>query len=227
MMKINTKDWTTFLSTAKVYMSEANIVIKDNTARITGIDLTHTNMIDAVIPCESEINTTIPVSLEKMVKALSAIGSDAEIELTDGYMVLHGEHSKIKVPLLAVESKFTWPPKFAGEPPANCDIDPSLLVPLVSYGQYISAGICNISIADTRMTITVGQVPETSEIQSPCTAVGEAASTMDLAYVELLMKNIKSDSVNIGGFGRDMPMLFTWTAGQGRYKVIVAPRVED
>lgn len=228
MISVNTKDWVTFLSTAKSYMAEANIIVKDNTARITGVDLTHTNMIDAAIPCEYDGELTIPVSLDRMVKALSTIGQEADIELTDGYMVLHGEHSKIKIPLLAeVNSRFSWPAKFAGEAPAQCEIDTSLLMPFVSYGQYTNAGIFHVDISDTKMTITIGEMPETSEVQSPNTAVGEAHSTMDLAYIELLLKNIKGGNVSVCGFGNNVPMLFSWTAGEGQYKVLVAPRIED
>lgn len=228
MMKVDTKDWITFLSTAKSYMSEANIVIKDNMARIVGVDMTHTNMLAAAIPCEYEGETIIPVSLEKMVKALSAVGQDADMELTDGYLTLHGEHSKIKVPLLAdVESKFRWPDKFAEAGPAQCDIDVSLLVPLISYGQYIGAGQARVVIADTRMNIIVGEVPETSEIQSPDTAVGESDCKLGLSYIELLLKNIKGGVLHVSGYGNNMPVLFSWSAGEGQYKVLMAPWIEE
>lgn len=227
MIHANVKDWTPFLACAKAYTEEANIMIENNTARIVCIDTTHTCMVNAVIPCESDQNTVLPVKLEKFGKALSAAG-DSDIEVSEGYITLHGCHAKVKVPLLSVEQKFNWPPKFSGEPSAYCDIDPSLLAPIVSYGQYVSAVIADVKISDTRMVVTVGQVPETSEIQSPSTAVGEGHSTLDVTYVDALMKLIKgTPEVTIGIFQNDAPVLFKWTMGEGQYKVIVAPRIED
>lgn len=228
MMKINTSDWITFVGNAKNYLDEANIVLTEGKAEIVGIDLTHTNMIQAVLNCDCDVEGTIPISTEKMLKALGAVGPEAELEVKDGYVILYGQHTKIKVPLLAFESNFKWPPTFSKEPAAYCDIDPSLLAPMVSYGQYAKMGIAKVAIQDTRMVITVGEHPETSEIQAPNTAVGNSTSILDLQYIELLMKILKgTDNVTVCGYADGNPILFKWTAGNGEYKVLMAPRVED
>lgn len=224
---VNIQDLSALLSCAKMYMDEATIKISNGYAEIVEVDPTHTQMLHGRVKCDSE-PCEISVGLEKIIKAISAAGKDCTLELTDSQLILHGAHSRIKVPLIIRDSKFKWPAKFTGEPVATCDISPSLLAPSLSYGIYTNSVAARFKIADTRMTIEMGQAPDITELQSPSTAVGECAVNIDLAYLDTLIKYVKAvPTITVCGYGDNVPLMFRWTDGTGEYKVLVAPRIEE
>ena len=161
-MDVNAQELLSLLSCAKLYLDEAIIRVGNGKAQILEVDPTHTQMMQGEIDCNSE-PCLVPINLEKMIKALSAAGKDAKITVGDGILEIHGEHTRIKVPLITKEATFKWPAPFAGNPLAECELDPSLLAPMISYGQYTSSSVATFKIGDTRMRIEIGQIPDTSE----------------------------------------------------------------
>ena len=225
-LKVDAGDLTTLLSCAKLYLDEATIRVANGKATIMEVDPTHTQMMCGSIDCQSE-DCEIPVNLEKLIKALSAAGQGAVIELDDGFIRIHGAHTRIKIPLIYRDVNFKWPAKFSGQPIAECDLPPSILAPVISYGQYTSSAAAKFTIGDTRMTIEIGQEPDVSEIVCPNTAVGESTVTVDLTYLDTIIKHVKNlPTVKVCGYGDNVPIQFMWTAGTGVFKVMVAPRIE-
>lgn len=226
-IKVNVQELTGLLSCAKLYMNEATLRIADGYAQVTEVDATHVQMISGKIECDCE-PCNIPVNLEKLIKAISAAGKDAVMELDNDRIILHGEHARIKVPLIYRDVNFKWPPKFDADPVAECEISPSLLSPVISYGVYTNSSFARFSIKDTRMTVEIGTESDVSEVISPSTAVGESTVNIDLAYLDALIKYVKNvPSIKVCGFGSDTPLMFKWNDGTGVYRVVIAPRIED
>lgn len=226
-IKTNSKDWKALLSSVKVYVDEATVRIGDGKAHVQAVSTTKENMFYGEIDCEGE--GEFSVSLEKMLKALSAVGDNPEIELGDGMLTIYGQTTKVKVPLIVCDTAPNWPPKFI-TPSATCEIAPSVLDPVLSYGKYCNQSFVRIIIKDTKMKFEIGSEygQDTSEIESLNTAVGEATSTFGLDLIDTLIKHIKScDTVTVGGYADNNPMSFAWTDGTGKFKVLIAPRVED
>lgn len=226
-IKANGKDWKALLGSAKVYVDEATIRVNDGKARILAVSTTRENMIYGEIDCEGEAEFS--VVLEKMIKALSAVDGDAEIEVGDGVLTIYGQSSKIKVPLIVADTCPDWPEKFM-TPTSYCDVPPSLLDPILSYGKYCNQSVVKISIADTKMRFEIyneyGQ--DTSEVESPNTAVGEVEATFSLTFIDTIIKHTKScETVTIGGFADNTPMVVSWQEGTGKFRVLIAPRIED
>lgn len=226
-LNVNVSDLSGLLSCAKIYMDEATLRVGNGYVQVVEVDPTHTQMIDGKVECNSD-PCEIPVNLEKLIKAISAAGKDTVMELSDGMLILHGEHTKIKVPLIYRDAVFRWPARFDGEPVAQCDIAPSLLASVISYGMYTNSAFAKFSIKDTRMTVEIGTESDTSEIVSPFTATGESTVNIDLAYLDALIKFVKSvPVVTVCGFGDSVPLMFKWTDGTGSYRVVIAPRIME
>ena len=226
-IKVNTQDLFSLLSYAKIYTDEATLRIGNGKAEILEVDGTHTQMINGSIACDSDA-CEIPINLEKTIKAISAVGKDAILSIDEDALTVQGAHSKIKIPLMVREANFKWPPKFDGEAKAYCEIPPSLLAPMLSYGEYTSSGKAAFIIGDTKMRIEIGETPDISELESPNTAVGDCKVTIDLTYLNTLIKNIKGvPSVTVCGYADNNPLLFKWADGTGEFRVLIAPRIED
>lgn len=226
-IKTNVKDWKALLTSARVYVDEATVRVGDGKARIMAVSTTKENMFYGEIDCEGDAEFS--VVLDKMIKALSAVGTDAEIEVGEGMLTIYGQNTKVKVPLIVCDVCPNWPERFK-TPLAYCNIAPSVLEPVVSYGRFCNHTHVKIMIADTKMKMEIGSEysQETSEIESTETAVGEAKAIFGLDFIDTLIKHIKScDTVTVGGFNDDEPMSFAWTDGSGRFKVLIAPRLEE
>lgn len=226
-IKIDSKDLMDLLSCAKLYNDEAKLTFADNSLTITDVDVTHVQMYDLSTVCEASEPCVIAVPLEKMIKALSATGDNIDIVIEDGILTIRGDFAKVKVPLIGGEQTFKWPQKFT-QPIASCDIAPSLLAPLVSYGKFTNASVAKFSIHDTRMTILIGELPDLSEVQSPNTATGESTSMFSLEYIDTLLKHVKSvPTLTVSGFGDKFPMIFQWETERSKFKVCIAPWTEE
>lgn len=225
-VKANNKDWKAMLSCVKTYTDEATVTVGGGKAKVLEMDLAKNHLIYGEIDCEGE--AVFSINLEKFMKGLSAVGDDPEIEVGDGYLTIYGKSAKVKVPLIVRESTAKWPEKFQN-PSASCEIDPSILDPVVSYGVYCSQAIAKFSIADTKMRVEIGVAPDVSEVESMSTAVGNATSTFGLDLIETIVKHVKSfPTVKVEGFNDNWPMIFSWkNDGTGNFKVLIAPRIEE
>lgn len=226
-IKANGKDWKALLESAKVYVDEATVKVGGGKARVMAVTTTKENMFFGEIDCEGEAEFS--VSLEKMIKAMSAVGENPDIDMGDGVLIVYGQSAKVKVPLIVCDTCPNWPERFV-KATAYCDISPSQLEPMLSYGKFCNQTFVRIFIGDTKMRMEIGSEygTDTSEIESLSTAVGESKSTFGLDLINTLIKHIKScDAVTVGGFGDDVPMSFAWADGTGRFKVLIAPRLEE
>lgn len=223
-IEVNVSDWKGMLDCAKMYMTEATIHIGDKKAWILEIDDTKTNLVFVEIACDGEADFT--VNLEKFGRALIASGADPVIDVEEGYLRIEGT-ARVKVPLVVKENKVRWPDKFK-ESIASCDIAPSQLDPVLSYGQFCNQSVVRFTLGDTRMNIQVGTGADMSEITSLSTAVGESMSVFSLPLIQSIMKLTKGlESVTVHGFGNNMPMIFTWATGTGVYRILIAPFIDE
>lgn len=225
-VKASNKDWKAMLSCVKTYTDEATVTVGGGKAKVLEMDLAKNHLIYGEIDCEGE--AVFSVTLEKFMKGLSAVGDNPEIEVGDGYLTIYGQSAKVKVPLIVRESNAKWSEKFQN-PSASCEIDPSILEPVISYGMYCHQAIAKFSIADTKMRVEIGTAPDVSEVESLSTAVGNATSVFSLEYIETLIKHVKSVStLKVEGFADNFPMIFSWSNdGTGKFMVLIAPRVEE
>lgn len=226
-IKIDSKDWKNLLASARVYSDEATVKVGEGKARIMLVSASKDNMFYGEVDCEGE--TEFSVDLDKMMKAMSAVGNDIEIEVGDGVLTVYGQSTKVKVPIIVANQCPNWPPKFLN-PTAYCDIAPSLLEPVLSYGKFCNQSFVKFIIDDTKMRIEIGSEysQDVSEIICPNTAVGSATAVFSLDFIDTLFKHVKScESVTVGGFENNVPMSFSWAEGSGKFRVLIAPRVED
>ena len=223
---INVADWKPMLDCAKAYISEAVIRVGGGHATIMEVDDTKTNMIHIAVDCEGE--GEFAVDLEKFSKALAAAGQDPILDIEEGYLRIEGT-AKVKVPIIIKESNIKWPEKFYDkEKKAECNIAPSQMDPVLSYGQFCNQALVRFVIGDTRMIVKVGEEPDMSEITSLSTATGESEVVFSLPMIQAVIKVAKGvDAVTVKGFGNNFPMVFSWVNGTGNYNILIAPHIDE
>lgn len=229
IVKIGSKDLTDILMCVKLCMDETTLYFGDDNVQVMDVDPTHVQMFHAIAQCECSEKCVISVSVEKMVKALAAAGNgEIELEIDESFVKIHGEHTRVRVPLIDRESRFKWPEKM-NTTVATCEIEPSILAPALSYGTFTSASGVQIAIGDTKMKINVmSDTADDIEIESSHTAVGDSTSCLSISYLDTLIKHVKSvPTIEIGAFGDDHPVQIAWATDKARFKVIIAPWIEE
>ena len=223
-IEVNVPGWKGMLDCAKAYRSDATIRIADGKARIMEVDDTKTNLFYTEVECQGE--GVLSVDIEKFSKALTAAGRDPVIDIDEGFVTIEGS-AKVKVPLISRESNVNWPDKFK-TPIAECDLSPSQIDPVLSYAQFCNQAIVRFTLGDTRMKVQVGVEPDMAEFTSLSTATGESDAVFSMGLIQTIVKLAKgTDAINVGGFGKNVPMIFSWNVDNGICKVLVAPYIDQ
>lgn len=228
IVKIGSKDLTDILMCAKLCMDEITFYFGDDNVQAMDVDPTHVQMFHGIAQCECSEKCVISVPVEKMVKALAAAGNgEIELEIDESFVKIHGEHTRVKVPLIDRDSRFKWPEKL-NTPIATCEIEPSILAPALSYGTFTAASRVQIAIGDTKMKMNImSDTADDIEIESSHTAVGDSTSCLSISYLDTLIKHVKSvPTIQVGAFGDDHPVQISWATDKARFKVLIAPWIE-